>query len=264
MKEIKQKIEFQHEHPVSDFDKEQYNSQPKKYWDLFYKHNHENFFKNRKWLEIEFPSLYATTKKDAGPQVVLEIGCGAGNTMFPVLSKNENPLLKMYGCDFSPVAVDVVKSNKQYESLHASGNCYSSVWDLGNEEGKLPEGLKPHSVDVAVMIFVLSALSPKQWPFVIANMKKLMKPGGKLLFRDYGRYDLAQVRLKKNRLLDDNFYIRGDGTRVYFFTEEELRQIFVEGCGFKENHIACDKRLLVNRKKRLQMFRNWLQGVFDT
>lgn len=53
----------------------------------------------------------------------------------------------------------------------------------------------------------------------------MLKPGGLILFRDYGRHDLAQMRIKGNRMLDEDFYIRGDGTRVFFFDSGPFRSI---------------------------------------
>ncbi|CAI6784805.1 AEL_HP2_G0048870.mRNA.1.CDS.1 [Saccharomyces cerevisiae] len=258
VQQAEEKIKEQFKHPVPEFDKKLYNENPARYWDIFYKNNKENFFKDRKWLQIEFPILYASTRKDAEPVTIFEIGCGAGNTFFPILKDNENENLRIIAADFAPRAVELVKNSEQFNPKYG----HATVWDLANPDGNLPDGVEPHSVDIAVMIFVFSALAPNQWDQAMDNLHKILKPGGKIIFRDYGAYDLTQVRFKKNRILEENFYVRGDGTRVYFFSEEKLREIFTKKY-FLENKIGTDRRLLVNRKRQLKMYRCWVQAVFD-
>ena len=146
-------------------------------------------------------------------------------------------------------------------------NIQADVWDAASEI--LPLGLEEGSVDVVLMIFIFSALSPDQWKQVVHNIRRVLKPGGEVLFRDYGRGDLAQVRFKKGRYLEENFYIRGDGTRVYFFDKDELVKIWTEvqedwedKGRFEIIDLGVDRRLLVNRAKQLKMYRCWMQGRF--
>ncbi|KAM5342708.1 hypothetical protein ACJ41O_013674 [Fusarium nematophilum] len=285
----------QRQFPVSDFEKRKFSVDPARWWNLFYKNNSANFFKNRKWLQQEFPVLAEVTKEDAGPKILLEIGAGAGNTAFPILANNKNPQLKIHACDYSKTAVEVMRNHEEYnpELIQAD------VWDVASDS--LPPGLEESSVDVAVLIFIFSALSPDQWAKAVHNVHRVLKPGGLVCFRDYGRGDLAQVRFRKNRYLDENFYIRGDGTRVYFFDQDQLSDIWsgrtadeaaenaateapaavaaaaegaeeVEGAEtedveveiprFEIENLGVDRRLLVNRASKLKMYRCWLQGRF--
>ncbi|KAF2972578.1 hypothetical protein GQX73_g985 [Xylaria multiplex] len=283
-----QQFAMQRASPVSEFDKNRFNSDPARFWNLFYKNNTANFFKNRKWLQQEFPVLHRVTAEDAGPQIVLEVGAGAGNTAFPILANNKNPKLKVHACDFSKKAVEVMRSHAEYNT----DLMQADVWDVASEE--LPPGVEENTVDVVLMIFIFSALSPLQWEQAVRNIHRVLKPGGEVCFRDYGRGDLAQVRFKKGRYLEENFYIRGDGTRVYFFEKDELARIwsgvFKAGAPTNENNnetcdnapdslpqepsttkepqlfdveeLGVDRRMLVNRAKRLKMYRCWMQGRF--
>ncbi|KAH9014518.1 hypothetical protein EDB85DRAFT_1899169 [Lactarius pseudohatsudake] len=45
---------------------------------------------------IEFPEIVATAELLAGPRTVVEVGCGAGNTIFLLLEQNHNPELHIH------------------------------------------------------------------------------------------------------------------------------------------------------------------------
>ncbi|KAH8104110.1 methyltransferase [Cristinia sonorae] len=312
----------QHISPVPEVDKAKYNEKPAKHWDNFYKMNSSNFFRNRKWLQLEFPELVAATTSGAGEITIAELGCGAGNAVFPLLSENRNPNLHLHAYDYSSQAVKLVQNNPLY-LLPPVGTIQSAVWDLSSSS--LPPNVEPGSVDIIILVFVLSALHPSEWCQAIQNVYKMLKPGGHVLFRDYGRYDLTQLRFKSGRLLEDNFYIRGDKTRVYFFELDELALLFTgasvpstmqttDTTTQEEEHesgpaandasraqsplsperdtrtptlstpsihpilqqpsslkhplfsieqLGVDRRLIVNRKRQLKMYRVWMQGKFQ-
>ena len=64
-----------------------------------------------------------------------------------------------------------------------------------------------------------------------------------------------------------NLYARGDKTRVYFFTKDELAEMFSPSSKnaehrFETINLGVDRRLLMNRKRQLKMYRIWMQGIF--
>ncbi|XP_043381424.1 mRNA N(3)-methylcytidine methyltransferase METTL8 isoform X3 [Chelonia mydas] len=188
---------------------------------------------------------------------ILEVGCGAGNSAFPILKVICNiPGAFLYCCDFALGAVELVKSHLLYNSAW----CSAFVHDVCDDS--LPYPFPDEILDVILLVFVLSAIHPDRMQGVVSRLTKLLKPGGTLLFRDYGRYDTSQLRFKKGRCLSENFYVRGDGTRVYFFTEDEVHNMFTLA-GLVEVQNLVDRRLQVNRKKKVKMQRVWIQGKFQ-
>ncbi|KAJ7089858.1 methyltransferase [Mycena belliarum] len=310
--------------PVAPDERAKYNDRPARQWDTFYHNNSANFFKDRKWLHNEFRELTSAAGPDAGPMSIVEVGCGAGNAVFPLLAANRNPQLALHAYDYSANAVKLVQENPLY-TAPPMGTIAADVWDLTSDT--LPAGLAPGSADLVIMVFVFSALHPDEWRAAVANVHRILKPGGLVLFRDYGRHDMAQLRFKANRLLDDNFYLRGDKTRVYFFEMDELALLFTgqraqtqtvplvtetevveddseldgsatargspapeeasppppEGAAnsepepppihpsllaspppplFAADQLGIDRRLLLNRKRQLRMYRVWMQAKF--
>ncbi|XP_054797435.1 uncharacterized protein LOC129302519 isoform X2 [Prosopis cineraria] len=209
---------------VSPYWRENCEREAHRYWDAFYK-RHQN-----------------------------KVGCGAGNTIFPIIASYPDAFV--FACDFSPLAIDLVKSHKDYKESCAS----AFISDLTADD--LSKDISPSSVDIVTLIFMLSAVSPEKMPLVLQNIRKVMKPNGYVLFRDYAVGDHAQEKFSaKDQKISDNFYVRGDGTRAYYFSSELFTNLFKEN-GFDVEEIGVYCKKVENRSRELVMNRHWLRAVF--
>lgn len=107
-----ERMEAQNSRLVTEFQAQKIEKEAKKSWDLFYKRNETRFFKDRHWTTREFAELLKPAEGEGG-RVLLEVGCGVGNLIYPLL---EDGVLfaKIFACDLSPRAVDFVKVNKLF------------------------------------------------------------------------------------------------------------------------------------------------------
>ncbi|XP_050440997.1 tRNA N(3)-methylcytidine methyltransferase METTL2A [Adelges cooleyi] len=224
------------------------------FWDKFYSVHQEKFFKNRCWLFTEFPEI--TSLYDRKSSCLLEVGCGVGNSVFPILAHSAQNSVHVYCCDFSSNAISILKTNPEYNE----NQCTAFVCDITADEWNPPFALE--SLDIILLVFVLSAIQPDKLKQTVKKFYEYLKPGGMILFRDYGRFDMAQLRFKEGRCISDNYYSRGDGTLVYFFTQNDVQEIFV-GAGFQEIQNIVDRRMQVNRGKQLKMYRVWIQCKYQ-
>jgi len=236
--------------PVTVFWQDKYEKEARRMWDVFYKVNADKFFKDRHYLEKEFPVL------KSGAHKLLDVGCGVGNATIPLLAVN--PDLRIWASDFSDNAVQMLQKSAGFDAER----CTAFTCDLTSESVQAKVG--GEAMDLCLMIFVLSAIHPDKMVHALQNVAGALRPGGKVLFRDYGLYDMAQLRMAEPRghKLCDNFYVRKDGTRAYYFTEVELAQMFLEA-GFETESVEMHRRVVKNRKEGSEMHRRWVQGVFS-
>jgi len=257
----------------------QYEENAGKNWDAFYSRHQTNFFKDRHYLHKTFPEefgpLYRDSSKDEAIAsdhdfTVMEIGCGVGNTVLPLLERGEEAVvsgerrrINVWGLDFASVAIDLLRKDERFVGASANGRAHAGVWDITLPPP--PEyGIEKIS-DVSILLFCLSAISPEKMAEAARYAASTLKPGGMLVFRDYGRYDEAQMKLGTSRCkrLGDNFYAKSDGTRCYYFELDDLRRIFgEEGAGLEVVELKYLRRVYGNRSEDAERRRVWVQARF--
>ena len=122
-------------------------------WDVHYAANPRNY-KDRRYLHNEFPQLLEP-RRGGGELLVLEIGCGAGNSLLPLLHTNRSA--RGFACDLAPSSVELVRERLLREGLAHRASAF--VWDVARPP---PPGTLPaEGFDVILAVFTLSA--PHRW-----------------------------------------------------------------------------------------------------
>ncbi|XP_021860659.1 uncharacterized protein [Spinacia oleracea] len=263
-------------------------------WSHFHsRHSTGKFFKERRYLLKEFPELLSSEENSK----VLEVGCGNGSTVLPILRVKERT--HVYACDCSVEALERAKENLEcadiehvMERFHPFCCDFSTTefpkWlacdtcrnkrlqkllhhnsEVNGTEGTLINlpSMKDSScclggVDFVTLVFTLSAIPPERMVAAVKECFSVLKPGGMLFFRDYGLYDMTMLRFEPDKRVGFRHYMRADGTLSYFFDLDGGRNLFL-GVGFIELELeyCCVKS--VNRQKRKTMKRVWVHGKFQ-
>ena len=232
---------------LSDFHRAKLERDAQRNWDVFYKRNEARFFRDRHWTGREFSAFLPSERA----LTLLEVGCGAGNFLFPLLASH--PRLRVLACDFSPRAVALVQKDPRFEATR----CEAFVCDVASP-GSLAG--REGCADVASLVFVLSAVHPDKMGAALAQVARTLVPGGHLLVRDYGLHDHAQLRFGRGAKLGERFYARQDGTRSFFFELEEMRALLA-GAGLEVLSCQFVLRRTVNLKEEVSVPRVFVQAV---
>ncbi|KAJ4805645.1 Methyltransferase [Rhynchospora pubera] len=279
-------------------------------WRRFHRrHSTARFFKERRYLLKEFPELLSCHDSVK----VLEVGCGNGSTVLPILRARESVVV--YACDCSEEILEKAKeivvtaksitpknrfvpfildfNNNEFPGWLFCTSCQSSSTSANNASSdnrhaneacvKLSQKVTDYAhenetpinslflegnrccvggVDFITLIFTLSAVPFCNMPSVIQKCSSVLKPGGLILFRDYGVYDMTMLRFAPVQKVGFREYMRSDGTLSYFFSLDVTRELFcAAGLIELELEYCCVRS--VNRRNGKEMRRVWVHGKFQ-
>lgn len=219
------------------------------HWDDFFaKHKKGAFFKARRYIVKEFESYLSAAT------VVLEVGSGYGCTMLPIIKTF--PSIHYIATDYSPHAIDILKSTNLIEPSRVSAEVLDII-------------ISPYATDhspicslpqCCLAIFVLSAIETKYHGIAVANMAASLAPGGCVLFRDYGLFDMTMFRHKTR--LEERLFQRSDKTLSYYFDLDYVDHLFSGVCGLEKLELRYDCVTCTNRRSGQTMNRIFVHAVY--
>ncbi|GMH32622.1 hypothetical protein BSKO_00456 [Bryopsis sp. KO-2023] len=224
-------------------------------WESFHsQHGKGRFFKERRYLSLEFPQL----GKSDPPQHFIEIGAGCGSSILPVLRSNNS--CTCTACDVSSTALQLLMAAAKNTGIDCS-RIKTVVLDAAEPPAENYTPIGGHEADCVLLVFTLSAVPPHMMANMLQHAFQCLRPGGLLLLRDYGLCDMTQLRYKASQRKGENLYQRSDGTLAYYFTKEFLSEL-MGNLGFEA--VECEYVCVIwkNRKNGKELKRVFVHGIF--
>ncbi|KAG2498189.1 hypothetical protein HYH03_003943 [Edaphochlamys debaryana] len=219
-------------------------------WEAFYRaHPSARFFKERRYLLLEFPRLLTC-------EHVAEIGCGCGSAILPVLKAN--PGARSTCTDISTTCLDQLLAAAAAEGIDRSR---LSVFPADATDPAAAPSFQGVGADALLIMFTLSAVDPDRQLVMLTHACAALRPGGRLMIRDHGLYDMVQLRRPPEQWLGPNLYRQSDGTMAYFFSLEALSQR-AEAAGLRVEECRYVTVVNRNRKTGQELRRVFVHGVF--
>ncbi|PNH08537.1 Methyltransferase-like protein 2 [Tetrabaena socialis] len=191
------------------------------------------------------------------PLHVAEIGCGCGSSILPVLKANATS--RTTCTDISTTCLEQLRAAAAAEGLSPDRLTLFAADATDPAAAPAFEGIE---ADVLLIMFTLSAVPPEQQAVMLRHAWRALRPGGRLLIRDHGLYDMVQLRIPPHQWVGPNLYKRSDGTMAFFFSTEELADR-ASASGFST--VECKYVTVTNRNRRTgaELRRVFVHGVFE-
>jgi ubiquinone/menaquinone biosynthesis C-methylase UbiE len=136
----------------------------------------------------------------SGLHSILDLGCGSGGWVLEVAS--QNPEISVTGVDLNESLINYVRAHAKVRGFD---NAYFSVMNILQ-----PMDFPDESFDLINARTLFSSLAPADWPPLLQECKRLLRPGGILRLTELERHNSSSPALEQIwDLYARAFYVTG-------------------------------------------------------